>query len=101
MRFIITVDHCSLLQNDSYVGAESEIAATTAPRLISTGATVGDMQSLVLAAEGMVVFPKGLDGHSKNIYLFLEYILIPELRRSNHSLPISVELVVCKLNRMT
>ncbi|XP_068691669.1 uncharacterized protein [Montipora foliosa] len=88
-------------KNDSYVGAKSEIAATTAPRLISTGATVGDMQSLVLAAEGMVVFPNGLDVHSKNIYLFLEYILIPELRRSNHSLPISVEPVVCKLNRMT
>lgn len=107
------------------MGTESEIAATTAPRLISTGATVGDMQSLVLAAEGMVVCrfkkisilsavvtllasyytfnpdcPNGLDGNSKNVYLFLEYILIPELRRSNHSLPISVEPVVCKLNRM-
>ena len=46
-------------------------------------------------------YPKGLDGHSKNAYLFLQYILIPELRRSNHSLPISVEAVVCKLNRMT
>ena len=35
-------------------------------------------------------YPKGLGGHSKNVYLFLEYILIPELR-SNRSLPISVE----------
>ena len=88
------------------------------------------MQSLVLAAEGMVVchlkknyilsavitlsasyytfnadYPKGLGGHRKNIYLFIylfiEYILIPELKRSNHPLPISVEPVVCKLNRMT
>ena len=44
-----------LLQNDSDLGAEDEIAATTAPCLISTGATVDDIQSLVLAAEGMVV----------------------------------------------
>ena len=43
--------------------------------------------------------PKGLGGHSKNVYLFLEYILIPELR-SNRSLPINVETVVGKLNKM-
>ena len=42
-------------QNDSDVNAENEIHATTAPRLISTGATIDDVQSLVLAAEGMVV----------------------------------------------
>ena len=37
------------------MNAENEIHATTAPRLISTGATIDDVQSLVLAAEGMVV----------------------------------------------
>ena len=108
------------------MGAEDEIAATTAPRLISTGATVDDIQSLVLAAEGMVVcrfqkkinilsavntliasyytfnadYPKGQGGHSKNVYLFLEYILIPESRRSSHALPLSVEAVVGKMSRM-
>ena len=46
-----------LLQNDSDVNADDEIAATTAPRLISTGAKVDDVKSLVLAAEGMVVLP--------------------------------------------
>ena len=44
-------------------------------------------------------YPKGLGGHSKNVYLFLEYILIPELR-SNRSLPISVETAIGKLNKM-
>ena len=42
-------------QNDSDLNAENEIHATTAPRLISTGATIDDVQSLVLAVEGMVV----------------------------------------------
>lgn len=38
------------------MNAENEIRATTAPRLISTaGATIDDVQSLVLASEGMVV----------------------------------------------
>ena len=46
-----------LLQNDSDVNADDEIAATTAPRLILTRAKVDDVQSLVLAAEGMVVLP--------------------------------------------
>ena len=106
-------------QNDSDVNAENEIQETTAPRLISTGATIDDVQSLVLAAEGMVVcrfkkinilsavvtllasyyvfnadYPKGHGGHSKNVYLFLEYIL---LQRSRHALPINVEAVVGKL----
>ena len=46
-----------LVQNDSHVNADDEIAATTVPHLISTGAKVDDVQSLVLAAEGMVVLP--------------------------------------------
>ena len=38
------------------MNAENEIRATTAPRLISTAvATIDDVQSLVLASEGMVV----------------------------------------------
>ena len=106
-------------QNDSDVNAENEIHTTTAPRLISTGATIDDVQSLVLAAEGIVVcrfkkinilsavvtllasycvfnadYPKDHGGHSKNGYLFLEYIL---LQRSRHALPINVEAVVGKL----
>ena len=105
------------------MNADDEIAATT-PHLISTGAKVDGIQSLVLAAEGMVVcrfkkinilnpvvtlitsyylfsadYPKGLGGHSKNVYLFLEYILIPELR-SNRSLPTNVETVVGKMNKV-
>ena len=84
------------------MNVDDEIAATTAPRLISTGAKVDGIQPLVLAAEGMVVCrfkkinilnavvtviasyylfnaddPKGLGGHSKNANLFLEHILIP------------------------
>ena len=39
-------------------------------------------------------YPKGHGGHSKNVYLFLEYIL---LQRSRHALPINVEAVVGKL----
>ena len=82
-----------------------------------------DMQSLVLAAGGVVVcpfkkinilnavvtliasyylfnadYPKDLGGHSKNVYLFLEYILMPELR-SNRSLSINVK-TIGKLNKM-
>jgi len=112
--------------NDSEEDSEKEVEATTAPRLISTGATFDDVQSLVLAAEGMVVchfkqlniltavitliasyyvfnadYPKGLGGHSKNIYLFLEHMLLPKLRHgSTAQLPISVETVIGKLNGM-
>ena len=54
---IKTIFFLFLLQNDSDVNADDEIAVTTAPRLISTGAKADDVQSLVLAAEGMVVLP--------------------------------------------
>ena len=127
---IITVLQCLscflLLQNDSEEDSEKEVEATTAPRFISTGATFDDVQSLVLAAEGMVVchfkqlnilttvitliasyylfnadYPKGLGGHSKNIYLFLEHMLLPKLRHGSAAqLPISVETVIGKLNGM-
>ena len=118
LGFTISWNHF-FSENDSDVNAENEIHATTAPRLISTGATIDDVQSLVLAAEGMVVcrfkkintlsavvtllasycvfnanYPKGHGGHSKNVYLFLEYIL---LQRSRHALPLNVEAVVGKL----
>ena len=42
-------------QNDSDVNAENEIHARTAPISFQRGATIDDVQSLVLAAEGMVV----------------------------------------------
>ena len=99
--------------------------ASTAPRLISTGESFDNIQTLALAAEGMVVcrfkklnilnavvtlmasyytfnadYPKGLGGQSKNIFLFLEYILSPEMRSNVAQLPISVETVVVELNRL-
>jgi len=46
-------------------------------------------------------YPKGLGGHSKNIYLFLEHMLLPKLKQGSATqLPISVETVVAKLNGM-
>ena len=45
-------------------------------------------------------YPKGLGGQSKNIFLFLEYILSPEMRSNVAQLPISVETVVVELNRL-
>ena len=54
---IKTIFFLFLFQNDSEMNTNDEIAATTAPRLISTGAKVDYVQSLVLAAEGMVVLP--------------------------------------------
>ncbi len=73
------------------------------------------MHSLMLVAEGMVVaklkavnilnavicllsayyafnaeYPKGVTGHSKNVFLFLEHLLIP-CSGKKKSLPLSVE----------
>ena len=46
-------------------------------------------------------YPKSLDScHSKNIFLFLENALFPQIRTSNVSLPIAVETVGAKLNGM-
>ena len=101
--------------------------ATTAPRLISSGGTVHDITSINLAAGGMILckfkkvniltavitllasfyalnaaYPKGPGGQSKNVFLFLEYILIPQIRKSQATtkLPIAVETVVSQLNRL-
>ena len=87
--------------NSSGDDFKSNIANCTTPKLISTG-IVTNVDSLVLAAEGMVVikfknseilnavlcllaayyafnaqYPKGQScGQTKNVYLFLEHILI-------------------------
>ncbi len=70
-------------------------------KLLSTG-TLNNMHSLMLVAEGMVVanvkavnilnavicllanyyafnaeYPKGVTGHSKNVFLFLRHVMIP------------------------
>lgn len=113
-----------LLQNDSEVDANGEVEMTTAPRLISTGRSFDDIQSLVLAGEGMVVckfkkfdivnavlsligcyflfnadYPKGPGGQSKNTYLFLEKILLSNFTKQNRpaNLPIGVQTVVSQL----
>ena len=39
-------------------------------------------------------YPKGPTGHSKNIYMFLEHIL---LSRSGQTLPMGVENFICSL----
>jgi hypothetical protein len=74
----------------------TKIENCTSPKLLSTG-TLEEMHSLMLVAEGMVVtklktasivnavicllatyyvvnaeYPKGVTGHSKNVFLFLE-----------------------------
>jgi len=106
------------------VDANGEVEVTTAPRLISTGGYFDDIQSLMLAAEGMVVckfkkfdivnailsligsyylfnadYPKGPGGQSKNTYLFLEKILLSNFTKQNRpaQLPIGVQTVVMQL----
>jgi len=84
------------------VDANGEVEVTTAPRLISTGGYFNDIQSLMLAAEGMVVckfkkfdivnailsligsyflfnvdYPKGPGGQSKkHISIFRENFIV-------------------------
>ena len=85
------------------------------------------MTNITLAAEGMILcklknvniltavvtllatfyalhtaYPKGPGGKSKNVFLFLNYILIPQVRNSQATtkLPIVVETVVSQLNRL-
>ena len=91
------------------------IEGTTSPRLISSG-EIKTIDELCLASEGMVVcrfrppsilsavasllgsfycfnmeFPKGNGGSEKNIFLFLEHIL---LGQASATLPLSVENVL-------
>ena len=104
--------------------ANGEVEVTTAPRLISTGGSFDDIQSLVLAVEGMVMckfekldivnavlsligcyflfnadYPKGPGDQSKNTYIFLEKILLSNSTKQNRSLqlPIRVQTVVLQL----
>ena len=115
-----------LLYNYSEVDANGEVEMTTAPRLISTGRSFDDIQSLVLAGEGMIVCkfkkfdivnavlsqigcyfffsadnPKGPGGQSKNTYLFLEKILLSNFTKQNRPahLPIGVQTVVSQLRQ--
>ena len=91
---------------------EKKVAECTSPRLLSTG-SLGQLHSLILIAEGMVVakfrrmnilnavisllaayytfnaqYPRGKTGHSKNIFVFLDHLLISEQRTA---VPVSVE----------
>lgn len=97
---------------------EKLVESTTSPRLISTGA-IAVVDELCLASEGMVVcrfrppnillavatllgsfysfnmqFPKGSGGSEKNIFLFIEHIL---LGQNSATLPLSVEHVLTDL----
>lgn len=97
---------------------EKLIESTTSPRLIGTGGIVV-MDELCLASEGMVVcrfgppsillvvatllgsfysfnmqFPKGSGGSEKNIFLFIEHIL---LGQNSATLPLFVEHVLTDL----
>ena len=106
------------MQNDSEVQHAERVKACSAPRLLATG-SLEELSSLALIAEGMVVvkfktstivsavtcliaayyvfnaeYPKGETGHSKNIYMFLEHIL---LGRNNQTLPICVENFLAQL----
>lgn len=88
------------------------MAACTSPRLLSTG-SLGQLHTLVLVAEGMVVakfkkigilnavisllaayytfnaqYPRGTTGHSKNVFVFLDHILISERKTA---VPVNVE----------
>ena len=99
-----------MLQDDSEVA--SKIKGCSTPRILATG-PLEEISSISLIAEGMVVnkfkscnivnavicllaayyvfnaqYPKGPTGHSKNIYMFLEHVL---LGNSSQSLPIGVE----------
>ncbi len=101
-------------QDDSVGEVTRKIQQCTSPRLLSTG-TLSKMHCLMIVAEGMVVaklkainilnavicllsayyafnaeYPKGVTGHSKNVFLFLEHLLIP-CSEKKKSLPLSVE----------
>ena len=89
------------------------VADCTSPKLLSTG-TIGDLHTLLLIAEGMVVtkfrkitilnavislmasyyafnaqYPRGTTGHSKNVFVFLEHMLIAQ--QKTVAVPVSVE----------
>ena len=89
-----------------------KVAACTSPRLLSTG-SIGHLHALLLIAEGMIVvkfrkmsilnavicllasyyafnaqYPQGTTGHSKNIFVFLQHILILERKAA---VPVNVE----------
>ena len=102
-------------QNDTVAGnVTQKIEACTSPKLLSTG-SLESINSLMLIAEGMVVtkfktnnivnavicllssyyafnaeYPKGTTGHSKNIFMFLEHLLLPSGGKKR-LMPISVD----------
>jgi hypothetical protein len=118
MKYIIVICDAKTFLFDIFFKGEDGAAISKlindskSPKLVSTG-TFEDVQSLSLIAEGMVickfrqltilnavivlissyytfnaVYPKGITGHSRNIFLFLEYILLGECTAP---LPIGVE----------
>ena len=100
------------LQDDTVGEVSKKVAACTSPRLLSTG-SLGQLHTLLLIAEGMVVakfkrigilnavisllaayyafnaqYLRGTTGHSKNIFVFLEHILVSEQKAA---VPVNVE----------
>jgi hypothetical protein len=115
--------HFSYNQQDDGVAGNvaTKTAKCTSPRLISTGSLDG-MNSLMLVAEGMVVAklktasilnpvicllaayyvfnaecPKGATGHSKNVFLFLEHLLLPSGGKKRLTLPLAVEYFISSM----
>ena len=99
----------------------SNIRNTTSPKLVSTG-SIENLHSISLIAEGMAVikfkqnailnavvcllsaffvfnaeYPKAGNGQTKNIYLFLDQLLIAKKGKPN--LPIGVENFLSYLQR--
>ena len=99
------------MQGDSEIHHAERVKACSTPRLLATG-SLEEISSLALIAEGMVVvkfrgttiisavtcllaayyvfnaeYPKGATGLGKNIYMFLEHILLGRIQ----TLPIGVE----------
>ena len=92
-----------------------KIEECKSPKILSTG-TLDNINSMMLVAEGMVVtkfrkinilnavicllssyytfnaeYPKGITGHSKNVFLFLEHLLLPFSGKKRLQMPISVD----------
>ena len=107
---------------NSNVSVADKVHSCSTPKLISTG-SLNDLQSITLVAEGMAVvkfkslnivnavivllasyyvfnaqYPKGKTGLSKNVYCFLEQILISP--QDNPALPTGVENFLCSMRNL-
>jgi hypothetical protein len=45
-----------------------------------------------------IFYPNGNGGQGKNVFLFLEHILLPEKHRSSTKLPLAVDTFIADLN---